>query len=89
MIAPAFVFPWLLLPMGLARPAPGGGKLLTGNPYLLAILGSGLALWGCYTVWLMVRDPEALAYTENHPSWTEMYGMMMVAQVGLGLAYLY
>lgn len=88
MIAPAFVLPWLLLPLGLVLPAPGGGALLTGNRLLLALLGFGLTLWGVYTVWLMVRDPDALAYTENHPSWTEMYGMMMAAQVGLGVAYL-
>lgn len=88
MIAPSFILPWLLLPAGLFMAAPEGGKLLTGNPTLLAVLGAALALWGCYTVWLMVKDPDALAYTENHPSWTHMYGMMMAAQVGLGLAYL-
>ena len=39
--------------------------------------------WGCYTVYLMVRRPEDLATTENHPSWTHMYLMMMAAQMGL------
>lgn len=87
MIAPSFVFPWLLLPLGLLLKAPGGGRLLTGNPLLLALLGCGLALWGVYTIRLMLRDPDALATTENHPSWTHMYGMMMAAQIGLGLAY--
>jgi len=89
MIAPSFVLPWLLLPFGLALRSPAGGKLLTGNSLLLIVLGVGLAIWGTYTVWLMLRDPEALAYTENHPSWTHMYAMMMAAQVGLGLAYLF
>jgi 4-hydroxybenzoate polyprenyltransferase len=88
MIAPAFVFPWLLFPLGVVIPAPEGGRLLTGNPILLVLLGVALVLWGCWTVYLILRNPDELAYTENHPSWTEMYGMMMAAQVGLGLAYL-
>ena len=32
--------------------------------------------------------PEELARRENHPSWTHMYWMMMVAQCGFALAYL-
>jgi hypothetical protein len=47
-----------------------------------------LSLWGAYTVWLILRDPEALAKTENHPAWRHMYLMMMAAQVGLAVAYL-
>jgi hypothetical protein len=47
-----------------------------------------LCLWGLYTAWLLVRKPEELATTENHPSWTHMYWMMMAAQVGFALAYL-
>ena len=31
--------------------------------------------------------PAALAEVENHPSWTHMYLMMMVAQVGFAVAY--
>jgi 4-hydroxybenzoate polyprenyltransferase len=88
MIAPAFVFPWMLFPLGVLLPAPEGGQLLTGNALLLVLLGVALILWGCWTVYLLLRNPEELAYTENHPSWTEMYGMMMAAQIGLGLAYL-
>ncbi|MEJ2366935.1 MAG: UbiA family prenyltransferase [Acidobacteriota bacterium] len=88
MIAPAFVLPWLLLPAGVFLPAPSGGRLLTGNPLLIVLLGGLLILWGGYTVWLILRDPDSLAYTENHPSWTHMYAMMMFAQIGLGLAYL-
>ena len=33
--------------------------------------------------------PEELAATENHPSWTHMYRMMMVAQIGFALAYVF
>jgi hypothetical protein len=38
---------------------------------------------------LMVRRPEELAATENHISWKHMYLMMMVAQVGFALAYVF
>lgn len=92
MMAPSFVFPWLLIPLGVVIPDPlhptGAHPILTGNPLALTILGVGLALWGSYTVWLILRDPEALATTENHPSWTHMYLMMMAAQIGFAVAYL-
>ena len=39
-------------------------------------------------MYLLVRRPEELAATENHPSWTHMYWMMIVAQIGFMLAYL-
>ena len=83
MIAPFFVFPWLLLPIG-ARTG-----ILTGNPLLLTILGLGMAAWGAYTVYLIVRNPDELTATENHPSWRHMYLMMMAAQVGFAVAYLF
>ena len=81
MIAPFFVFPWLLLPLGAST------GILTGNPLLLTILGLGMAAWGAYTVYLIVRNPEELTATENHPSWRHMYLMMMAAQVGFAVAY--
>jgi 4-hydroxybenzoate polyprenyltransferase len=82
MIAPFFVLPWLLLPLGAAC------HVLTGNRWILAALGVGLALWGCYTVYLILKNPEDLAKVENHPSWTHMYLMMIAAQVGFAVAYL-
>jgi 4-hydroxybenzoate polyprenyltransferase len=82
MIAPFFVAPWLLMPLGAAQ------GILTGNPAFISGLGIGLALWGAYTVWLIVRNPEDLTATENHPSWRHMYLMMMAAQVGFAVAYL-
>jgi hypothetical protein len=66
----------------------GAGPILTGRPLPLAVLGIGLALWGAYTARLILKDPASLASTENHPSWTHMYLMMMCAQVGFALAYL-
>jgi geranylgeranylglycerol-phosphate geranylgeranyltransferase len=82
MIAPFFVFPWLLMPIGAYT------GILTGNAPFIAILGFVLALWGAYTVWLIVRNPDELTSTENHPSWRHMYLMMMAAQVGFAVAYL-
>ena len=82
MIAPFFVLPWLLLPLGVRL------HILTGNGWILTALGIGLAVWGGYTVYLILRDPEDLAKVENHPSWTHMYLMMIAAQVGFAVAYL-
>ncbi len=90
MIAPFFVLPWLLLPVGafLENPIEPGHTILTGNPWVLAVLGIGLAVWGAYTCYLLLRNPDDLARVENHPSWTHMYLMMMAAQIGFAVAYL-
>jgi 4-hydroxybenzoate polyprenyltransferase len=90
MIAPFFVAPWLLMPLGAWLHTSEGSThaILTGNRWVLTGLGFGLAVWGCYTVYLILRDPEALAEAENHPSWTHMYLMMMTAQIGFAVAYL-
>jgi chlorophyll/bacteriochlorophyll a synthase len=82
-IAPFFVLPFVLIPAGVL------GGVLTGNRVLLLVLAAVLIAYGVYTVWLLVRRPEDLATTENHPSWTHMYRMMMVAQVGFALAYVF
>jgi 4-hydroxybenzoate polyprenyltransferase len=90
-IAPFFVFPWLLIPVGAWVRDPFSRSehaILTGNPIILTLLAVVLCLWGVYTAWLLVRKPEELATTENHPSWTHMYWMMMAAQVGFAVAYL-
>jgi 4-hydroxybenzoate polyprenyltransferase len=81
MIAPFFVLPWLLMPIGALT------GVLTGNHTALIVLGIALALWGVYTVWLIVRNPDELTATENHPSWRHMYLMMMGAQIGFAVAY--
>jgi geranylgeranylglycerol-phosphate geranylgeranyltransferase len=81
-IAPFFVIPWLLMPVGAWL------GVLTGNHVALIILGIALALWGVYTLWLIVRNPQELTATENHPSWRHMYLMMMAAQIGFAVAYI-
>lgn len=80
-IAPFLVLPFLLIPLGLSR------GWLSGDPRLLGALTTVLCAWGAYVVWLMLRRPDDLARTENHPSWTHMYVMMFVAQIGFALAY--
>ncbi len=89
-IAPFFVLPWLLIPLGAYLPDPQAPEhsILTGNASLLVALGFILVVWGSYTVYLLLRDPDELARVENHPSWTHMYLMMMFAQVGFAVAYL-
>ncbi len=81
LISPFLVLPFLLIPYGIYA------GILTGNATMLYALTALLALWGAYVVTLMVRNPDDLARTENHPSWTHMYVMMFVAQVGFALAY--
>jgi geranylgeranylglycerol-phosphate geranylgeranyltransferase len=90
-ISPFFVLPWLLLPLGarLRDPRDPAHPVLTGNPTLLTLLGVLLTAWGAYTVYLLVRDPASLAETENHPSWRHMYLMMMAAQIGFAVAYVF
>jgi len=91
-MAPFFVVPWVLIPLGALIPDPldpgAGHPILTGNTTALVALGLLLAAWGGYAVWLILRDPEAMTTTENHPSWKHMYLMMMTAQIGFAVAYL-
>ncbi len=81
-IAPSFILPFVLLPIGTQY------GILTGNRILLDLLGLILIVWGSYTVHLLVRRPDELAATENHPSWTHMYLMMMALQLGFAISYL-
>ena len=89
-IAPFFVLPWLLMPLGaaVANPLDPARPLLTGNAAVLSALGAGLSLWGAYVCYLILRRPEELAEDENHISWKHMYLMMMAAQAGFAVAYL-
>ena len=81
-IAPFFVLPFPLIPVGVRA------GLLTGHPLLLDLLGAGLAAYGVFVAWLMLRRPGELATDANHVSWRHMYLMMMLAQVGFAAAYL-
>lgn len=81
MISPSFVLPFLMINVGVAT------GILTGHALYLHALGLGMALYGVYVCYLMLRRPEELATDENHVSWAHMYRMMMVLQVGFALAY--
>ncbi len=87
-ISPFFIVPWLLLPLGVFLHRGDGRALLSGNPTFLITLGALLCAYGIYTVYLILRDPDSLAATENHPSWTHMYRMMMLAQFGFAASYM-
>ena len=82
MISPSFVVPFLMINIGAAA------HVLTGNFWLLQILGAVMTAYGLYVLYLMLRRPEDLAVEENHVSWAHMYRMMFVAQIGFALAYL-
>src|SRR5512136_154754 len=82
MISPSFVVPFLMIPAG------AWAGILTGNFWLLQVLGLVMSVYGIYVCYLMLRRPEELAVEENHVSWAHMYRMMFVAQIGFALAYL-
>ncbi len=82
MISPSFVIPFAMIPAG------AWVGILTGNFWLLQLLGVVMTAYGIYVCYLMLRRPEDLAVEENHVSWAHMYRMMFVAQIGFALAYL-
>jgi 4-hydroxybenzoate polyprenyltransferase len=82
MISPSFVVPFLMIPLGAWT------HVLTGNFWLLQMLGAVMTAYGVYVCYLMLRRPDELAVEENHVSWAHMYRMMFVAQIGFALAYL-
>jgi 4-hydroxybenzoate polyprenyltransferase len=87
LIAPFLVLPWLLIPLG-TLPWFHGKSLLTGNAFALRLLGLSLVLWGALVARSILRDPEELSRSENHPSWSQMYAMMIWAQLGFAISYL-
>lgn len=89
MIAPFFVLPWLLLPVGtiLANPACRGAHLLSaGWPAMLG-LAALLATWGGVVAASILVDPDALSSMDNHPAWHGMYAQAVAAHLGLVAAY--
>jgi len=82
MISPSFVLPFTMIPIG------SWIGILTGNFWLLQVLGVVMTVYGIYVCYLMLRRPEELAVEENHVSWAHMYRMMFVAQIGFAIAYL-
>ncbi|MBI4164917.1 MAG: UbiA family prenyltransferase [Acidobacteria bacterium] len=82
-ISPAFIVPWLLLPLGVAL------HVLSGRAPAILALAAIMLVWGSYVIYLMNEDPRRLVSEgENHPAWHHMYWMMMVGHLGLAGAYL-
>jgi len=79
-IAPFLVIPYIVIPLLALLAGPGN---LRPQVSWLALL----ALWGAYTAWLIVRDPDSLALEGNHPSWKHMYLLLMVTQLGFAAVY--
>jgi 4-hydroxybenzoate polyprenyltransferase len=81
-ISPAFILPWLMLPLGLYL------RILTGHPWVILALAALMLAWGSYVIYLINKDPRRLVSEgENHPAWHHMYWMMMVGHLGLAGAY--
>ena len=85
--APFFVVPWILLPLGAVLPGGQHPHLLSAPLGSLAVLALGLAAWGAAVARSILRDPAALVGRENHPAWTSMYAMAVLAHLGIVLAY--
>jgi 4-hydroxybenzoate polyprenyltransferase len=82
-VAPSFILPWLMLPLGVTL------HILSGDRTAILALSILMLAWGAYVAYLLNRDPRALVTEgENHPSWRHMYWMMMVGHLGLAGAYL-
>jgi 4-hydroxybenzoate polyprenyltransferase len=82
-ISPAFIVPWLLLPLGVTL------GILSGAPLAIWLLAALMLAWGSVVIYLLNADPERLVTEgENHPAWHHMYWMMMVGHLGLAGAYI-
>ncbi|CAG0973729.1 Homogentisate phytyltransferase [Planctomycetaceae bacterium] len=81
MIAPFLFLPFLLIGLGV----PTG--ILHGNGVDLYFLCAIATCWGAYVSVLVLRDPDSLTQTENHPAWRHMYYLMVFLQLGFVLAY--
>ena len=82
-ISPAFIVPWLFLPLGVYL------RVLSGHPTAILALAAIMLVWGSCVIYLINQDPHRLVTEgENHPAWHHMYWMMMVGHLGLAFAYL-
>jgi 4-hydroxybenzoate polyprenyltransferase len=82
LIAPFLFLPFLLIGAGALT------NVLHGNMVDLFFLCGIATCWGGYVAVLVLRDPDSLTRTENHPAWRHMYYLMVFLQVGFMLAYL-
>jgi 4-hydroxybenzoate polyprenyltransferase len=81
-ISPFFVLPWLVMALGAFF------KVLSGTAWAILLLSLGMLIWGVRVAYSINTDPERLVREgENHPSWRQMYWMMMTGHLGLAAAY--
>jgi 4-hydroxybenzoate polyprenyltransferase len=81
-ISPFFVLPWLIMAVGVFL------RILRGQPWAILVLSVVMLTWGLRVVRSINRDPASLVREgENHPSWKQMYWMMMAGHLGLAAAY--
>lgn len=73
-IAPFFIFPFLLIPLGVFS----GLIPHVTMPLVL------LSLWGAYAYKLLSNHPSELTLETNHLSWKHMYLILITGQAGLG-----
>ncbi len=84
--ATRIMWPFLWLPfLGLAAVSFFAVKGIRSDVQFL--LGLALAVWGWRIGRMLVRDPEAMTNTENHPSWRHMYGLMLCYYAGIWVSY--
>lgn len=81
MTAPFLIFPFVLFPV------EGWLGYLSASPMALTVLGVGLALYGTWVSYLILRRPEELATEANHISWKHMYLLMILGQLGVIVCY--
>jgi geranylgeranylglycerol-phosphate geranylgeranyltransferase len=77
-ISPFFVAPFLLTFLGVYL-----GIIKTTTLPL-----AGLAVWGMYINWLILRKPKELTLEKNHISWKHMYLMLITGQLGFAVSYM-
>ncbi len=82
-IRPAFVWPFLSLPLGAVV------GVLAGNGWMLGIAGIVLAAFGRAIVAQMEREPDRIDASGNHVTWRKMYLLMLTTQLAVAAAYLW
>lgn len=85
LMIPFLIWPWLLLPLGTVL--TWHGRPLVSAPTLAAAGAAAVLMaYGWYVAALLRADGRG--HDGNHPAWTHMYALMMLAQIALALAYL-